>query len=109
MTSHVRDAIALCEFAAHLEEEIQVNGHSNWTEISAADLLEAYRREQDLNKGLSFTTISAFGTNAAIIHYAPTPETDKSIDNQGLYMGKYTFYVKLTKICTLLHVEAFST
>ena len=32
------------------------------------------------SRGLSFTTISGFGSNGAIIHYSPTPQTDKNID-----------------------------
>ena len=39
-----------------------------------------------MSKGLSFGTISAFGPNAAIIHYSATPETDTAIGTDGLYM-----------------------
>ena len=42
INSHIRDAVAVCQFAAHLEEEI-INGADNWTELSAAKLLEEYR------------------------------------------------------------------
>jgi hypothetical protein len=35
----------------------------------------------------SFSTISAFGSNAAIIHYSPTAETDAAITADGLYLG----------------------
>ena len=47
-----------------------------------------YRSEQPFFKGTSFSTISAFGPNAAIIHYTPSPETDAKIDTTSLYMGK---------------------
>jgi hypothetical protein len=47
-----------------------------------------YRSEQPFFKSSSFSTISAFGPNAAIIHYTPTPETDAQIDTTSLYMGK---------------------
>ena len=47
-----------------------------------------YRSEQPFFKGTSFSTISAFGPNAAIIHYTPSPETDAQIDTTSLYMGK---------------------
>merc|ERR1711974_337377 len=36
--------------------------------------------------GTSFGTISAFGSNGAIIHYSPTPETDAPITRDGLFM-----------------------
>ena len=55
--AHVKDAIALCKFAAKLEEEIQAG--NNWTEISAAELLLDYRKKQKDNKGISFHSISA--------------------------------------------------
>ena len=85
--AHVKDAVALCKFAAKLEEEIQAG--NNWTEISAAELLLDYRKKQKDNKGTSFHSISAFGSNGAIIHYLPTPETDKVITTDGLYMRKF--------------------
>jgi hypothetical protein len=47
-----------------------------------------YRSEQPFFKGTSFQTISAFGSNAAIIHYTPTPETDATILTNNLYLGK---------------------
>ena len=88
MNAHVRDSVALCKFAAHLEDEI-MNSHGNWTEISAAELLQDYREQQKDNKGLSFHSISAYGSNGAIIHYLPTPETNKVIGTDGLYMRKF--------------------
>ena len=42
LDSHIRDAVAVCKFAAHLEQEIKL-GSENWTEISAAKLLLDYR------------------------------------------------------------------
>ena len=37
-------------------------------------------------KGLSFGTISAFGSNGAIIHYSATEETDAKITRDSLFM-----------------------
>ena len=85
--AHIRDAVALCKFAAHLEQEI-VNGSQEWTELSASQLLAEYRSEQDFNKGLSFTTIAAFGANSAVIHYTPTNATDQIITTSNLFLGK---------------------
>ena len=42
LDSHIRDAVAVCKFAAHLEKEIK-SGSENWTEISASKLLLDYR------------------------------------------------------------------
>lgn len=38
------------------------------------------RRKQDKFKGLSFTTISSTGPNAAIIHYSPSATECAKID-----------------------------
>jgi len=51
--------------------------------------LKSYRSQQPHFKGTSFTTISAFGPHASIIHYNPTQETDIPINNGGLYLGIY--------------------
>ena len=87
ISSHIRDAVAVCQFAAHLEEQIQTFGFENWTEISASELLLDYRTQQALNDGPSFTTIAAFGVNSAVIHYTPTEETDAKIDQSNLFLG----------------------
>jgi len=84
--SHIRDAMALCDWAAFMEQQIEVSQFSNWTEISAANKLTEYRKEISDNKGLSFGTISAFGANGAIIHYSPTPGTDARIARDSLFM-----------------------
>ena len=44
--AHIRDAGAFCDWAAFMEDQIQVVGADNWTEISAAELLSQYRLEQ---------------------------------------------------------------
>ncbi|XP_023336292.1 xaa-Pro aminopeptidase 1 [Eurytemora carolleeae] len=85
MNAHVKDALALCEWASRIEKDIQ-DSRYNWTEISAATLLEEFRRSQEDSRGLSFTTISGFGSNGAIIHYSPSPQTDKNIDSSNLYL-----------------------
>ena len=35
---------------------------------------------------LSFTTISSVGSNGAIIHYSPKPETDRTLNMQEIYL-----------------------
>ena len=73
--AHVKDAAALCCFFNWLEKEIE--SQRVVTEISAADKLATFRAEQTDFVGLSFDTISSSGSNGAIIHYKPTPETDR--------------------------------
>ncbi|KAG8743723.1 hypothetical protein FRC10_011505 [Ceratobasidium sp. 414] len=76
--SHVRDGVALARYFAHLEEHLNSATTPKWTEYEAALVLEGYRRELDLFKGLSFTTISSTGPNGAIIHYSP-PEKGRCV------------------------------
>lgn len=45
-----------------------------------------YRAEQTDSRGLSFSTISAYGPNAAIIHYSPSQETDARLGRDSLFM-----------------------
>lgn len=88
VNAHLRDAYAVCEWAAFMENQVEVQGNTNWTEISAAQHLSALRRAQPLNRGDSFTTISASGSNAAIIHYSPVPETDAAVNDSAIFMGE---------------------
>ncbi|XP_042203854.1 uncharacterized protein LOC121853643 isoform X2 [Homarus americanus] len=82
--AHIKDAVALCDFLSFMEPEIMEG--KNWSEIDAANLLKEYRSQQRDFKGISFTTISAFGSNGAIVHYQPVRETDKKITNTSLYL-----------------------
>ncbi|SCZ96722.1 BZ3500_MvSof-1268-A1-R1_Chr4-1g06655 [Microbotryum saponariae] len=65
--SHLRDGVALVRYFAWLEQ--QLNADTNVSEYEGAQQLEKFRKELDLFKGLSFTTISSTGANASIIHY----------------------------------------
>lgn len=57
-----------------------------YDEISAAKRLEEFRAEQEDFRSPSFETISAFGSNGAIIHYKPSEKTNKVITDQSLYL-----------------------
>ncbi len=81
--AHLRDGVAVTRFLAWLAEETP---SGNVTEIAAADRLEAFRREHDLFRDLSFPTISGAGPNGAIVHYRVTPETDRRLEAGSLYL-----------------------
>ncbi|XP_006630822.2 xaa-Pro aminopeptidase 1 isoform X1 [Lepisosteus oculatus] len=81
--AHIKDAVALCELFAWLEKEIP---KGTVTEISAADKAEELRSEQKDFVGLSFPTISSVGPNAAIIHYTPLPETNRTLSLNEVYL-----------------------
>ncbi|KAG8193880.1 hypothetical protein JTE90_011440 [Oedothorax gibbosus] len=81
--AHIKDAAALCEFHCWLSKSVS---HQNITEMSAAEKLESFRKELDNYVGLSFETISGSGPNGAIIHYQATPETDRKITTEEIYL-----------------------
>lgn len=64
---HVRDGVAMVKFLSWLDDEVaQGNLHDEGT---LADTLESFRREDESLMDLSFDTISAAGSNAAMCHY----------------------------------------
>ncbi|XP_031419450.1 xaa-Pro aminopeptidase 1 isoform X1 [Clupea harengus] len=81
--AHIKDAVALCELFAWMEKEIP---KGTVTEISAADKAEEFRSQQKDFVGLSFPTISSVGPNAAIIHYRPLPETNRTLSLNEIYL-----------------------
>jgi len=81
--SHARDSAALCMYFSWLEKNVE---SQEVTEITGADKLEQFRRQQENFVGLSFDTISSVGPNGAIIHYRPSPETARRITKTELYL-----------------------
>lgn len=121
--AHLKDAVALCDFLSLLQEQVQnylnLNFGSNvyinlcfsayakvqenkvpWDELKVVHSLDDFRQQQDLNRGPSFSTIAGFGPNGAVIHYRPSMETNRVIDNSsfliidsgGQYLGKYRLH-----------------
>jgi Xaa-Pro aminopeptidase len=87
--AHIKDAVSYVKFMAWLEK--------NWkgqTEISVAEELEKYRREDPSCRDLSFATISGFGPNGSIIHYHAEESTNLSIGDDNLFLldsgGQYS-------------------
>ncbi len=81
--AHIRDGAALSRFLGWLDREAPKGGV---TEISAADQLEAFRREGDHIRGLSFPTISGAGPNGAIVHYRVSEESNRALETGSLYL-----------------------
>lgn len=80
---YLKDSVALTKFIYWLKTNI---GKFEITELSAADHLEKLRREIPECTGLSFPSISAYGANAAMMHYAPTEENFAVLKPEGLYL-----------------------
>ncbi|NJP39593.1 aminopeptidase P family protein [Oscillospiraceae bacterium HV4-5-C5C] len=67
--AHVLDGVAMVRFQIALEKKL--NQGEALTEADVADLVDHCRKSVPGNIGLSFNTIAAYGTNAAMMHYAP--------------------------------------
>ena len=81
--AHRRDGVALVRFLAWLEDAAP---SGTVTEIAAAERLEAFRRVDPLFRGPSFSTISGFAANGAIVHYRVRPETNRRLEPGSLYL-----------------------
>ncbi|MBU6426064.1 MAG: M24 family metallopeptidase [Rhodospirillales bacterium] len=81
--AHLRDGVAMAEFLAWAAEALPKGGQ---TEMSAAETLLACRARQDLFRGESFPAISGAGENGAIIHYRVTPESNRPIHANEVYL-----------------------
>ena len=74
------------EISAVMSDLLQILAGNAWTEMSAATKLEEYRAAQEHYMGQSFQAISAYGSNGAVVHYRPSPHTDKRIGKDSLYL-----------------------
>lgn len=71
--AHIKDAVAHTRFMYWLKKNI---GKQEITEISAAEKLEDFRREQGGYLEASFEPISAFAEHGAIVHYSASEESN---------------------------------
>ncbi len=81
--AHIRDGVALCRFLMWVKEAVKTG---RVTEREAAEKLDALRRGQKGNLGPSFETISAYGENAAMCHYAAPESGGALLSARGLYL-----------------------
>ncbi|MBD3223340.1 MAG: M24 family metallopeptidase [Caldithrix sp.] len=80
---HIRDGVAMVKFLQWLEQSVPEGGV---TEVSAANKLSELRSEDNLYRGPSFGTISSYNEHGAIVHYAPSEETDVPLQAEGIYL-----------------------
>ncbi|EEX67306.1 aminopeptidase P family protein [Vibrio metoecus] len=90
---HVRDGAAMVQFLAWLDNEVAHGRLHN--EAQLADELETFRRQDSTLVDLSFDTISAAGTNAAMCHYNHQNQVQPGqLSMNSLYLvdsgGQYT-------------------
>lgn len=81
--AHVRDGVVVTKFMYWLKTQI---GKEEITELSAANYLDDLRRKQELFVDLSFDTISAYGENAAMMHYTATLQSNAKLQPKGFLL-----------------------
>eukprot|EP00002_Diphylleia_rotans_P011822 TRINITY_DN2325_c0_g1_i8.p1 TRINITY_DN2325_c0_g1~~TRINITY_DN2325_c0_g1_i8.p1 ORF type:complete len:611 (+),score=103.09 TRINITY_DN2325_c0_g1_i8:69-1901(+) len=83
---HIRDAVALITYLCWLEDSLNDSSSEPITEFTGAVKLESLRRELSGFVGLSFDSISGFGSNGAIVHYKPEESSAKVITKDEVYL-----------------------
>lgn len=77
--AHRYDGVALCKFWFWFHENLE----KGFDEVSAAERLTEFRRENPSFVEENFSTISGYGSNGAIVHYGPKKGFCKSIPSPG--------------------------
>lgn len=80
----VKDGIALTRFYIWLEKKLAAG--EKVTELDASARLTALRAEQPQYIMDSFESITGYAGHGAIVHYAPTPETDVELKPESLLL-----------------------
>jgi len=87
----IKDGVALTRFFYWLDSTI---GKHPISELSIAEKLREFRKEQDDFIGESFDTIAGYKAHGALPHYKATAESDAELENDGLLLidsgGQYT-------------------
>lgn len=83
INAHIKDGVAVTKFMHWLKKNV---GKIEITEISAAEKLEEFRKEQEGYLWQSFEPICGSGEHGAIVHYAATPETNVPVVTDGLFL-----------------------
>ncbi|WP_305151111.1 aminopeptidase P family protein [uncultured Dubosiella sp.] len=81
--AHLKDGAACTKFMYWLKNGIQ---KQPMDELSAAAYLQARRKEQEGYLEDSFNTICAYGPNAAMMHYAATPQSFSALEPKGMLL-----------------------
>ena len=81
--AHIKDGVAVTRFMYWFKHTL---GRQKITEWDAALKMEELREEQPNFIEDSFTTIAAYGPNAAMCHYEPSEDINSEIGLDGLFL-----------------------
>ncbi|MCU4165642.1 aminopeptidase P family protein [Carboxylicivirga caseinilyticus] len=78
-----KDGVAMVQFLHWLENAV---GDEDLDEYKVAQKLSSFRSMQENYMGDSFTTISGYAANGAIVHYSVDKTTASKIEPRGFYL-----------------------
>lgn len=81
--AHIKDGVALTRFMYYVKKHAVEQGE---TELSLADRLSEFRKEQKHYVEDSFSPIIGYGDHGAIIHYSADQETDRPVEARGFLL-----------------------
>jgi Xaa-Pro aminopeptidase len=80
---HICDGVAMVKFLYWLDENL---GRRQITEVTVAEKLEEFRRQQEGFMGPSFATIAAYKDHAAMMHYQAIQENCYTLEREGFLL-----------------------
>ncbi len=81
--AYIKDGLAMTRLFHWIEKNKDIREIS---ELEVGEKLEELRREYDDYLEPSFPSISAYGENAAMMHYEPREEKQSVLESKGLYL-----------------------
>ena len=82
--AHIKDGAAVTKFICWLKQNV---GKMEMDEISVAEKLEEFRRQQEGYVGPSFTPIMGYAAHGAIVHYSASPESCWKIEPRSFLLS----------------------
>lgn len=106
----LQDSVCVCKFIYWLKQKKE-----SIDEVIAAAYLDELRSKVEGFKGLSFKTISAYGSNAAMMHYEASEESNAKIEDKGFllvdsggqYLGATTDVTRTIAVGELTEKEKY--
>jgi Xaa-Pro aminopeptidase len=85
---HIEDGLALTKFIYRIKKLVREGAEEGRgiNEFEAAMMLDNMRLSIKGNRGLSFETISAYGSNGAIVHYSPDKRNSAMLKAEGFLL-----------------------
>lgn len=83
--AHLYDGIAFCKFLYWLKQQDLDKPAETLTEISVAEKLEEFRKQQKTYLMPSFEPISGYADHGAVVHYSATAESNATLQKRVFF------------------------